>query len=172
MSSSFGVLKQGIFPESLPLVGGLCFCHTSTIFVIAYSVGVALHGDPDPKCRAGVLLFFSAGTLSRKNRVSPVCISIQNSNIWLRCVKLCVPGPTANCHYPRNGVRSLRCGGSLAPQVISVAGIARAAETKGDTGMSEMCHFPSRCFTVISFYHQFRLTRFVFKQHEMKAGTF
>lgn len=37
-----------------------------------------------------------------------------------------------------------------------------------DAGMPVMCDFPSRCFSVIGFYHQFslkqnRLTRFIFK---------
>lgn len=68
--------------------------------------------------------------------------------------KLC-SSPTVNCHYPWIGMCSLRCGGSLAAQVISVAGIPRATETKRDTRMSIMCDFPSLCFfflPMISFY--------------------
>lgn len=135
--SCFGVLMQD---NSLHRSR---FCDTtSTIFVIAYSVGgCSVTRWPRPGV-PGLLVFLKR--CCRKNKYIQflrfaffICIS----NVRWR--KNCCPGPTANCHYPWIGMRSLRCGSSLAAQVISVAGIPRATETKRDTGMSIMCDFPS-----------------------------
>lgn len=94
MPSSFGVLKQGIFPESLPLVGGLCFAiHRLSLWSPTVWVGVALHGDPDPKCRAGVLLFLLQGHCHVK--IEFLRCAFQFWTQTFGCVKLCVPGP--NC---------------------------------------------------------------------------